>query len=184
MEMDLNKWFEKGLLVEDYIVQHEDHKDNFHNILNNFQPPSDEEFIKQLKERNLRAIVLAEVWCGHCMLNIPIFLKLAEKANISVRFLNRDENLELMDQYLTNGNRVIPIFIFIDEEGNEVAKWGPMAESTREFVAPLREKLPNKDDEGYEDRFREMIKITSKAFSTDEKLWNGVYGSFKETLSL
>src|SRR5690625_6161251 len=53
------------------------------------------------------------------MLNIPIFLKIAEIANMPVRFLNRDENLELMDEYLTNGNRVIPIFIFIDEDGNE-----------------------------------------------------------------
>lgn len=181
--MDLNKWFDRGLKPEEYIVQHEDHKDNFHNILNNFKLPTDENFFTNLKERNLRAIVLAEVWCGHCMLNIPIFLKIAEKAQMPVRFLNRDENLELMDQYLTNGNRVIPIFIFIDEDGNEVAKWGPMAESTREFVAPLREKIPAKDDEAYEDRFREMVTITSREFSTNEQLWNGVYNSFKSTLS-
>lgn len=181
--MDLNKWFEKALLAEDYIVQHEDHKDNFHKILNNFQVPAEDEFLNKLKERKLRAIVLAEVWCGHCMLNIPIFLKLAEEADIPVRFLNRDENLELMDQYLTNGNRVIPIFIFIDEDGNEVAKWGPMAQSTRDFVTPLREELPEREDEAFEDKFREMIQITSKAFSTDQQLWQGVYDSFKKTLS-
>ncbi|HLS36315.1 MAG TPA: thioredoxin family protein [Bacillota bacterium] len=181
--MNLNNWFDKGLLTDEYEKQLDDHKDNYYNIFNNYEVPEDEEFFSQLKNKNWRAIVLAEVWCGHCMLNIPIFLKIAEKANMPVRFLNRDENLELMDEYLTNGNRVIPIFIFIDEDGNEVAKWGPMAETTRKFVAPLRENIPPKDDETYEEKFREMVKITSKEFSSNEELWNGVYESFKETLS-
>src|SRR5699024_10002673 len=158
-------------------------KENFHNILENFKAPEDESFFASLKERNLRAFVLAEVWCGHCMLNVPIFLHLAEKANMPVRFLNRDENLELMYQYLNNGNRVIPIFIFIDQDGNEVAKWGPMAETTRSFIAPLRNNMPSKDDENYETKFKEMIAFTSKEFSSNEKLWQGVYESFKATLS-
>src|SRR5690625_4882491 len=109
--MNLNNWFDKGLLTDEYEKQLDDHKDNYYNIFNNYEVPEDEEFFSQLKNKNWRAIVLAEVWCGHCMLNIPIFLKIAEKANMPVRFLNRDENLELMDEYLTNGNRVIPIFI-------------------------------------------------------------------------
>jgi len=180
--MGLNKWFEKGLLPEEYKNQLTDHKENFFTIDRNFQLPEDEEFFSTLKAKNLRAIVLAEVWCGHCMLNIPIFLKIAEKADMPVRFLNRDENLELMDQYLTNGNRVIPIFIFIDEEGNEVTTWGPMAETTRKFVAPLRENLPPKDDETYDEKFRELIKTTTKEFTTNEQLWLGVFESFKATL--
>lgn len=181
--MGLNRWFEKGLTPEQYIDQHEHHEENFKNILNKFSVPEDDSFFTLLKEKNLRAIILAEVWCGHCMLNIPIFLNLAEKVNMPVRFLNRDENLELMDQYVTNGNRTIPIFIFIDEDGNEVAKWGPMANTTREFVAPLRENMPPKDDEHYDEKFKEMVKITSKEFGGNEKLWIGVYESMKEELS-
>ena len=48
--------------------------------------------------------------------------RISEVANIDMSLLIRDENLELMDQYLTNGTaRAIPIFIFIDKDGNEQA---------------------------------------------------------------
>src|SRR5690625_1372892 len=177
--MNLNNWFDKGLLTDEYEKQLDDHKDNYYNIFNNYEVPEDEEFFSQLKNKNWRAIVLAEVWCGHCMLNIPIFLKIAEKANMPVRFLNRDENLELMDQYLTNGNRVIPIFIFINEAGEEVCKWGPIADSVREFTSQFRDKLPAKDSPDYDEAFQKMIQKTGKAFREDENLWNEVYLSIK-----
>lgn len=180
--MSLNTWYDKGLQPDEYMARLEKHKDNFHHIYNHFKPPADEDFFKSAREKNLRVVALAEVWCGHCMLDIPILLRIAEKADISVRFLPRDENLELMDQYLTNGNRVIPIFIFIDKDGNEVGKWGPIAESVREFVSQYREKLPSKDADDYEEKFREMVKITSKAFRESESIWNNVYESIKETI--
>ena len=54
----------------------------------------------------------------------PIIQRMAEVSQIELRFLIRDENLELMDQYLTNQTaRSIPIFIFIDEAGEEKAVW-------------------------------------------------------------
>ncbi|MHC8520324.1 thioredoxin family protein [Rossellomorea sp. H39__3] len=74
-------------------------------------------------------IAITEDWCGDAMVNIPILLKLAEAAGIEVKMILRDENLELMDQYLTNGtSRSIPIFIFIDGEGKERMVWdrGPL----------------------------------------------------------
>src|SRR5690625_7979240 len=105
------------------------------------------------------------------MLNIPIFLKIAKQTGMGVKFLPRDENLELMDQYLTNGNRTIPIFIFINEDGEEVGKWGPIAPTVREFTSQYRDKLPPKDSPEYDEKFQEMIKITAKAFREDENLW-------------
>ena len=126
--MGLNKWYEKGITPETYIGALEKHKESFSYVYDNIDLSTfeeDEEFFQFVKEKNLRAIALAEVWCGHCMLNVPILLRLAERTNMSVRLLPRDENLELMDQYLTNGkSRSVPIFIFIDESGNEVAKMG------------------------------------------------------------
>ena len=180
--MGLNQWFEKGMTPEDYINTMDKLKKGHTTIYENFQMPNDEEFFNTLRNKNLRTIVLAEVWCGHCMMNIPILLRLSEKTDIPIRILPRDDNLELMDQYLTNGSRTIPIFIFIDQEGNEVAKWGPMAETTRNFVTPYREKLPPKDAEDYQEKFKEMVKITTKAFSEDHRLWDGVYNSIKQTL--
>ena len=45
-----------------------------------------------------------------------------------------------------------------------------------------REKLPAKDAPDYDEKFKEMIGITGKAFKEDNQLWSGAYESMKETL--
>lgn len=181
--MSLQDWFEKGLSKEAYMETLEKHKDGFHTIYEQFEIPADTDFFTKVESKNLRAIILAEPWCGHCMLNIPIVLRLAEKANLPVKFLPRDENLELMDQYLTNGkSRTIPIMIFINEAGEEVAKWGPLAPRTKAFMDPLKAELPSKDAADFDEKFQTLIQYTAKTFAEDASLWQGVYDSMKETL--
>lgn len=181
--MNLNKWFDKGLTKDQYIDSLDRHRENFLHIYDQFEVPNEDNALLKEKE-DIRVIVLAEEWCGHCMLNIPILLRLTERANISVRFLPRDENLELMDQYLTNEKRIIPIFIFIDQDGNELAKWGPMAPEVATYVEQLKKEytLPAKDDPKYEEVFTALIKEISKTFSTDKAYWDYVYQDIKSKL--
>jgi len=181
--MELNQWYKKGLSGIDYIESMDKLKNSSLHIYRSFTPPTDNSFLQSLKKKNLRVIVLAEDWCGHCMLNIPILLRLTEQVDMPVRFLRRDENLELMDQYLTNGkSRTIPIFIFIDENGNEVTKWGPLADYTKQFTDKHRAKLPAKDAEDYDEKFMDMVKMTARTFHDDSSFWDGVYTSLKEQL--
>ena len=71
-------------------------------------------------------IVLTESWCGDAAQNLPIFAKIAEaNPNIKLKILLRDENPELMDQYLTNGSKFIPKLICVDKDLNELGTWGP-----------------------------------------------------------
>src|SRR5699024_10287447 len=182
MKMDLNKWFDKGLTPEEYMDSLEYHKDNFMHVYNHFTMPDDEDKLAAIKEKNLRVVALAEVWCGHCMLCVPILLRLAEKTGMPVKILPRDENLELMDQYLTNEKRIIPIFVFIDEDGNEIAKWGPMSETTRAYVDNLKKDLPPKDAEDYKEKFKEFAKTTSKEFTENKDIQKGTYESIVNTL--
>jgi len=181
--MNLNDWFTKAMSPDTYIESMDSHKENLLYIYDNFQVPDDTIFFEQTKEKNLRAIVLTEDWCGDAMLNVPILLKLSEKAGIDVRMLLRDDNLELMDQYLTNGkSRSIPIFIFIDENGNEVAKWGPRAEKIQEFTDEARSKLPDQDAVDFKEKFNEMLLFITKSFHDNRDFWDEVYYSLKETL--
>ena len=180
--MNLNAWYEKGKTADNYMDSLEVHKEGFQHIYDNFKLPEDKEFKQAIQNKNLRVVVLAEPWCGHCMLNIPILLRLTEDAGIPIRILPRDEHIELMDQYLTNGNRTIPIFIFIDQDGNEVTKWGPISKITKEFVDNYRQDLPAKDAEDYQEKFEVLIKFTTKAFRENTNLWNGSYESIKQAL--
>lgn len=180
--MQLNNWFEKGISKEAYEETLEKHHDAYFHIYKTFQLPNDEEFFRTLKAKNIRTLILAEPWCGHCMLNIPIMLRILEQAEVETRFLLRDENLEIMDAYLTNGNRTIPIVIFIDEDGNDIGTWGPIAPVTKAFVDPHRKELPPKDAPEYETAFRTFADKVSKGFKEDETLWQGIYEDMKNTL--
>jgi len=181
IKLSLQDWYDKGISKEAYMAELDTLKDGFHTIYKGFSVPDAD--LKKLHElKHLRVIVLAEVWCGHCMLDVPILLRTVEAANIPVRFLPRDRHLSLMDQYLTNDKRFIPIFIFIDENGKEVGKWGPMAPAVKAYVDELKQDVPAKDDPTYEEKFKEMIHQTGKRFTEDQDLWKTVYEDIKTQL--
>lgn len=180
MDMSLQTWYEKGLTPAEYMDTLEKHKDGFHAIYEKFSVPTDAAF----EHKNIRALVLAEPWCGHCMLNLPILLQIAEQAQFDLRFLLRDENLDLMDQYLTNGkSRTVPIMIFIDKDGNQVATWGPVAPKVKAFIQEDRDELPDKSDPTYEEKFKAFAQKTSKEFTENESIWKMVYDDIKKALS-
>lgn len=80
-------------------------------------------------------IVLAESWCGDAAQNIPVFAKIMEgNPNIDLRILLRDENPEVMDQYLTNGGKSIPKLIALDEDLNELGTWGPRPKFLQDWL--------------------------------------------------
>lgn len=80
-------------------------------------------------------IVLTESWCGDAAQNLPVFSKIAEaNPNISLRVLLRDDNPELMNQYLTNGSMSIPKLICVDENLNELGTWGPRPKFLQDWL--------------------------------------------------
>ncbi|MFL8935537.1 thioredoxin family protein [Rossellomorea oryzaecorticis] len=182
--MTLQDWFNKGMSSSEYLEYMKTHRENTLSILNKFTiPEEDKDVLKSLADHSLRVIALTEDWCGDAMLNIPILLKLAEEADMEVKMILRDENLELMDQYLTNGtSRAIPIFIFIDGEGEEKTVWGPRAPMVKKIVDDERAKLPPKDHEEFPEKQKEMIARLTTQYTSDKNIWNEVYESLKTTL--
>ena len=87
-------------------------------------------------------LVITEGWCGDAAQNIPaLHVMEKENSNIELRLILRDENLELMDRYLTNGGRAIPKLICLEKESmQEVFIWGPRPEETQKIVLDLVER--------------------------------------------
>jgi hypothetical protein len=75
--------------------------------------------------RPLDVLVLAEDWCGDVINNLPILGRLAaESGKLNLRIFLRDQNLDIMDQYLNQGQfRSIPVFVFFDEQFNELGRF-------------------------------------------------------------
>jgi hypothetical protein len=84
-------------------------------------------------------LVLTEGWCGDAAQNIPPLHFMAQhNPNIQLHLLLRDENLELMDKYLTNGGRSIPKLICLEKETlKEIFVWGPRPAEAQNIVTQL-----------------------------------------------
>lgn len=86
-------------------------------------------------------LVLTEGWCGDAAQNLPVINKIAAlNKNITLKIVLRDENLELMDLYLTNGGRSIPKLVALDADYNELFSWGPRPKTATKMVADYKEK--------------------------------------------
>lgn len=86
-------------------------------------------------------LVITEAWCGDAAQSLPIINKMAEASdNITLRLVLRDENLDLMDQFLHNGrSRSIPKLICIDANTHDVVgDWGPRPQEAQELYESLR----------------------------------------------
>ncbi|MCI5056784.1 MAG: thioredoxin family protein [Flavobacteriales bacterium] len=84
----------------------------------------------------MKWLVLSESWCGDAAQNLPILSMIAESTDqIQLRVLLRDQNLELMDQFLTNGGRSIPKLIASTAQGDVIFSWGPRPATPQKMVS-------------------------------------------------
>ncbi len=90
-----------------------------------------------------KLLVIAEDWCGDASSTVPIMARLVDLApGLELRVILRDENSDLMDQYLTNGARSIPIVIALDERFQELGHWGPRPAQLQAWVMANRATTP------------------------------------------
>jgi hypothetical protein len=83
------------------------------------------ESAKNLK-KNQTWLIISEGWCGDAAQNIPVINKIAELSeNINLRIVLRDKNIDLMNNFLTNGGQQIPKLIILNEDLKAINSWGP-----------------------------------------------------------
>lgn len=91
----------------------------------------------------VKLLVIAEDWCGDASNTVPVMVRLAEKLpGWEIRILLRDTYPEVMDRYLTNGSRSIPIAIGLDPQFRELGYWGPRPGELQAWVLANKETMP------------------------------------------
>lgn len=95
----------------------------------------------QQVEEPLVWVVLTEGWCGDAAQNLPVLAKMADASkNVELKLLLRDENLDVMDEYLTNGGRSIPKLICLEgQQLEEKGTWGPRPEKLQKAAMGWKE---------------------------------------------
>lgn len=123
----------------------------------------DEEMSAKLRKYGpgLKFLIIAESWCGDAGQNVPSMVKMASACNcVDIRIIMRDEHLDIIDQFLTNGGRAIPIMLLLDEDYNVLGKWGPRPKVIQDQV------MKNKETQEYT---KEEMNVEVQRWYTKDK---------------
>lgn len=136
--------FEQGLTAQEYLDTVEANRERF---LANLEAASEvftDEDRAFFEQHPISVAALGEDWCTDVVQFFPLIIKLAEEnPSITLRIFPRDQNLDIMDQYLNQGEfRSIPTFVIYDPDWNELGhiiertsrQTNEMAQETRRFA--------------------------------------------------
>ena len=135
--------FSEGMTYEDFKNQMTRNQERFAANERQFHiDPVDLAAFQNLPEP-LSVMVLAEDWCGDVIDNLPILGRIAEESgNLKLRIFLRDQNADLMDQYLNQGQfRSIPVFAFFDDLWTERGRFIERPQSVTDRRRRLRDEL-------------------------------------------
>lgn len=105
----------------------------------------DNEIISKLSKIKSDSIwlVITEGWCGDAAQIIPILNKMSKVSDhIDLKIVFRDDNVALMNLFLTNGTRSIPKLIILGKISLDViADWGPRPKGAIELIQNYKDKF-------------------------------------------
>jgi hypothetical protein len=129
-------------LDEDQKKRYEDKKLNLHRMTRIEKHYSVSDELKHLVlqiDKPQTWMIISETWCGDSAQNIPFIAKIAAvDPRIELKIVMRDSNPDVMDLYLTNGTRSIPILVAFDESGEELFRWGPRPDEAIKLFEDLK----------------------------------------------
>ncbi|MES2545606.1 MAG: thioredoxin family protein [Bacteroidota bacterium] len=132
----------------------------------------DDEVAQKLVALNKEYIwlVLAEGWCGDVAQLLPIFNKMAELyPKIELKIVFRDENENLMNQFLTNGAKAIPKLIVLNKETLEVKGiWGARPKGATDLIKNYKAKFGIVDEKAKAEL--QLWYLHDKGISTQKEL--------------
>jgi hypothetical protein len=94
-------------------------------------------------------LIITEGWCGDAAQTVPVMEAIAQASagHLRIAYVLRDDNLDLADQYLTNGSRSIPKLVVLRADTRtEITHWGPRPAEAQALVLRLKsEGMPHDD---------------------------------------
>jgi hypothetical protein len=110
-------------------------------------------------------LVLGEDWCPDVYRGMPVLARFAEAAGIELRVFPRDENLDIMNEFLKDGEfQSIPTAVFYTRDQQYILHWIERPQQANDEMPEMR-KL-------YDGRTREEAADDVKAFQQGP-IWGG-----------
>ncbi|MBI4301615.1 MAG: thioredoxin family protein [Chloroflexi bacterium] len=159
--------FAQGLTYAQYLAQLEANREHFERNDREFTcNPEDEAFFAQLNQRlgPIKVLVLGEDWCPDVQRGLPIIARIADRAGMELRVFPRDKNMDIMNQYLNQGQFMsIPVFAFFDRNWQPLGHWIERPAIATKYMNEVREELA-KTNLSQEEARAELRKKTAAAW--------------------
>jgi hypothetical protein len=142
--------FEQGLTFANFLAQAAVNVDKFES---NYQsaPLSSEdlEFFQRaasMPRGPAKIVAIAEAWCGDVYRELPTVARIADATGMTLRVFLRDENPDIMDEFLSNGgkSRAIPVFVFYTADMQYIAHFTERSEIAHQELAEILDQVKAK----------------------------------------
>lgn len=104
--------------------------------------------LASLTQRYVWAII-TEGWCGDASHTVPLLEAVAQASggHIETRYFLRSTSTDLIDRYLTNGGRAMPIAVLLHADSlTEAAVWGPRPAPLQALMQDLKARQTDPKD--------------------------------------
>jgi hypothetical protein len=139
--------FKQGLTWADFMAQAAVNRDRFE-LYYNDSPLSEEDlsFFKKAAASPggpAKILALAEAWCSDVYRELPTIVRIAEATGMELRIFLRDENPDIMDEFLSNNgkSRAIPVFVFYTEDMRYITHFIERPATAHTEMAAVGEKV-------------------------------------------
>ncbi len=120
--------FASGMTWQQYVEQIKRNREKFaYNYEETVVSDSDAEAFRSLAAKAdgpAKVLALGEDWCPDVFRGLPVMVRIAEAAGLELRIFPRDENLDIMSEFLKGGeHQSIPTFVFYTGDHRYLAHW-------------------------------------------------------------
>jgi len=120
--------FASGMTWQQYLEHIKRNREKFqYNYEETVLTDGDVEAFRSLAARAdgpAKVLALAEDWCPDVFRGLPVMARVAEAAGLELRIFPRDENLDIMNEFLNQGeHQSIPTFVFYARDHRYIAHW-------------------------------------------------------------
>ena len=150
--------YAQGMTYDQYMDSIKVNKARFEEYYANVKlEPGQTQALRELAAANggpNHVMVIGEDWCGDVVRELPVLARVAEAAGIEFRMFPRDENHDIMNEFLKEGLYMsIPVAVFYDKDHNYISHWIERSSTANreqgEIEAAIRAEQPEINDQDF-----------------------------------
>ncbi len=122
---DLKTIHDAALAWSDYLATDSAKAGNWQKIYDQVQLSDEQRRLIEGFVREMKVLCVSGIWCGDCVQQGPLIERIAE-ANpcVSLKWIDRDEHLDLAEQIKSNAGLRVPMVIYMAEDYEPVSIFG------------------------------------------------------------